>query len=227
MRKRCNPGNYECTGSKGSSCMSVDKTCRAKPGTIGQATLAKVGNLAKQAAHLGEHVGENVISWGVGRVVGGAISHLATAHGIDPGIARVVSEAGVQALTATALHARKKEHRSPSELASKFISEVAGATVGKFAHSGVDDAIMGGDEDVKRFAALLAGKGGGAVATTTAAGMLEAQGKALKGLVDRFKQRRDHMDTGIDIQLTQEEQEALFWLALAGYLVGVIDSKSS
>lgn len=219
MRKRCNPGNYECTGSKGSTCMSVDKTCRAKPGTIGQATLAKVGNLAKQAAHLGEHVGENVISWGVGRVVGGAISHLATAHGIDPGIARVVSEAGVQALTATVLHARKKEHRSPSELASKFISEVAGATVGKFAHSGVDDAIMGGDEDVKRFAALLAGKGGGAITTATAASALEAQGRTLKNLMGRFRNRRDHLDSGVDLQLTPQEQEALFWLTIAGLLV--------
>lgn len=177
--------------------------------------------LKKDLRHAGEHVGENVAAWSVGKVVGGAIAGVAASHGLNPDLSKQIAETGVQALTATLIHARKRENRQPGELARKFVSEAAGAFAGKMAHSGVDDAILGGDDHVKMLAAAMAGKTTGATVTPSVGSVLKRGESALNSILGRQRSDSIRYDatTGVSIQLTPEDQEVLFDLTFLGLLM--------
>jgi hypothetical protein len=136
--------------------------------------------------HVGVHLGENVAAWSVGKIGGGALAAIAIQHGHNPQLAHQVAESAVQALSATVLHARKAKNRTPAELTQKFISEAVGAFAGKFAHSGVDDAILGGDDQLRMIASTVAGKGTGASTVMAASHTLKRQGMILNRLVQRL-----------------------------------------
>lgn len=177
------------------------------------------GKLA-QAGHIALHLGENVLSWKVGKVVGGAIGVVASHHGVNPEAARLISESSVQALTATALFARHPENRAPEAIATKFVSEISAAFAGKIAHGAVDQALSGGDPHVEAIGATVAGKGVGITTVQAVGRTLKKQGQVLKGLLDRRNGTVSHADdaTG-DAELTAEEKEAIFDLSLAGYIL--------
>lgn len=158
--------------------------------------------------HAGESAGQ-VAAWGAGKVVGGAIAHVAVSHGIDPAAAKVISESAVQALAATAIHARNG-NTAAGELAKKFVTEAASAFIGKNM-AGFDDAILGGDDDTRSFLESVSSQPLSKLVSTT----LKGQAQTLKGLLTRTGViRTDAKDS-----LSDAEQEALFDLALVGYVM--------
>lgn len=173
---------------------------------------AKNRERIKQGKHVAEHLGENVAAWGVGKVVGGAIAQVGIRHGLEPSFSKQIAESGVQALTATLIHARNKKNRNAQELGTYFIAQAGAAFFGKMAHSGVDDAIAGGDETVRAIASAAAGKGTG-IATVASAK------QALDQMVGRLSLvRKIRRDAARNETLTQSEREALFTLTLYGIL---------
>jgi len=168
-------------------------------------------------AHTAEHLGTNVTSWSMGKIVGGAIAQIGIAHGIPVGLSNQIAESGVQALSATVLHAiRKGNDRDPATLAQRFISEAAGAFAGKMAHTGWDDAILGGDDELRMITAAIVGKGTGAATVATVSRTLKRQSQTLARVVDRLIPtfKRDAEES-----LTAAEKSALFDLTFAGLLL--------
>ena len=177
----------------------------------------KFGRFAKKGAHAAEHLGENIAAWGVGKTLGGAIASIAAQHGVQPELARLISESTVQSLTATAIYASKGK-RTPGELAKKFIAETAAAFVGKMAHTGVDDALMGGDDEFREIAALFAGKASGIATNTGVSQFLNKHGSRLKSALARSSNFSDSdVPAGDATGLTKAELESIWALSIAAY----------
>lgn len=129
--------------------------------------------LTHEAAHQADHLGESVVSWKVGKVLGGAIHAVAAQHGIDSEHAAIAAETIVQAATATALHAIKQQRSGkldPRETAAYFVAQAAAAYGGKYAHHGADLAVQSFHVEgmMHTLAPLLAGKTTG-IGTVTVA----------------------------------------------------------
>jgi len=133
----------------------------------------KVKHVAHEAAHQADHLGESVVSWKVGKVVGGAIAQMAIASGADPLHGQIISEAVVQAGTATTLHHIKQKRRGEASLpdtAAYFVAQIGAAMLGKYAHHGAEHMLeaTGAEHMYQSMGALFAGKGAG-IGTVAAA----------------------------------------------------------
>lgn len=187
-------------------------------GAKGQCRRAQLRKIGKEAKHVAEHLGENVAAWGVGKVVGGAIAQVGVKHGLDPEFSKQISETAVQALTATLIHARKKENRNAKELSTYFMAQTAAAYLGKSAHKNIDESLLGADAHVRQIAAMAAGKG-------TGIGIASGAKRTLSNLVNRFNVRSDSATR--NNPLTAEEHEALFTLSLLGILTAQKNDRTS
>lgn len=192
-------------------------------------TRDQMGRFAKKAGHTAEHIAENVVAWKTGKVIGGAIAAVAAQHGVNPELAKLLSESAVQATTATALYARKGG-RTGSDLARKFIAESAAALAGKISHTGVDEAVaaLGGPERVQQISALFAGKGAGIGTNAAVSKFLESRGRRLKSILASGDSFSDYdFSAGAVGRLTDEDNDALFDLAIAGYFSALEPPDSS
>jgi hypothetical protein len=100
----------------------------------------------------GRSIVEHTAAWSAGKVAGMAVSNLAVSHGIDPGTAALLGESIVQGLASTAIAAKGANDR---DLVTHFLSAAAGAFIGK-ASIGTDDAIFGGDTELRDWMTTLA-----------------------------------------------------------------------
>ena len=153
-------------------------SAKAAVGRIGQTVSTKVQQ-AKQGAqrvkqqaskvghaviHEGDHLGQNVVSWKTGQVIGGAIASYAIAHGANPVAATIISQSVVQAGTATALYVAQRRNKgkpaNTQEIGSQFVKQVAAAYLGKYAHHGTEWALenLGVKHIHQQVGAMLAGK---------------------------------------------------------------------
>ena len=211
-----------------------------KPKPAPAAKPSKLNKIKKEAKHQGIHLAENIASWKVGKVVGGAIAGVAISHGANPEAAKLLAETGIQALTATAISLRDPAKRKPRDVAAKFVAEAGAAFVGKTAHGGMESAAasLGASAKVESIAALLAGKTGG-IGTNVglvrsgtadkAGAWLTERGKRLQRFYKLAGSRRDsaiHFDnlsTGDAEQLTS----LLYELSAYAMLKAAQDGKLS
>ena len=154
--------------------------------------------------HMATHLAENVAAWGIGRVGGAALAHVAQAHGINPEVASIGGEAIVQALAGTAIKAIvDKNSRNPKAMAVGLASELGAALAGKIAHHQAAHLLEEGSRQfAKVVGPLLAGKAAG-IGTKTG-----VSGTAKKLL------RTDSLGT-----LTDEDLATLWMLAIVGLSV--------
>ena len=145
--------------SCGASCISGNKHC--------DSTLSGTEKTLAQFLHQADHLGENVVSWKVGKIVGSGIAQLAIAAGVPTEIANIVSESVVQAGAAAAIHATKNTRKTgefdAKDTASHFVQQLAAAAIGKISHHGMEGVLeyQAAQGIVTTLAPLFAGKGMG------------------------------------------------------------------
>jgi hypothetical protein len=215
-------------------------------GSSGGGSSSKGGNgkarkALKTAVGGAEHVAENVTSWKAGKLLGGAIAHIASTHGVDHEAAKLIAETAVQATVATLIHARNPKHTGATakELATHFIAEAAAAFVGKVSHGSAEGVVaaLGGEHEVKMIAAAIAGKGAGLATNITAnrsglaatlaarlgvpAGRLHAI--LQKALPQNASHSTDYANPGKAVRLTKADQQAIYELTRAGYILAAME----
>lgn len=144
-----------------------------------------------RALHTADHLGESVVSWKVGKLLGGPIGAIASAAGYDAVQSKIIAETAVQAATATAIHAIKEQRSGtlrPVELGAYFLTQSSAAFLGKQAHHGVEEMAeaMHLQEVAHFMAPLLAGKITG-ISTVAAANKTGIYQKAFDMVVEKGK----------------------------------------
>ena len=150
-RKKCTAGK-----SCSATCISKGFKCEKKlPSSVSDSLTRN----SEKLLHLGEHVGANVTSWKVGKVIGPLVSkYLETRYGIPTETTEKLSETIVQAVVATGLHSRHL--KSGEDFVRDLLTEASAAFLGKSAHTGVESFLTHQEsrEIVQQALPLLAGK---------------------------------------------------------------------
>lgn len=155
--------NHRWTKAKDSAKAAVGRLGQTVSTKV-QQTKQQVGKVGHAVIHEGDHLGQNVVSWKTGQVIGGAIATYAISHGANPVAATIISQSVVQAGTATALYvaqSRKKgKPLSAQKIGAQFVNQVAGAYLGKYAHHGTEWALenLGVKHVYEQVGAMVAGK---------------------------------------------------------------------
>ena len=148
----------------------------------------------------------NVSTWAAGKIVGGAISSAAQAHGLSNPPAQLLAESATQALLTVGLAARKKS-MGAAGIAKGYVTEVAALMATKH-EPAWDDGVRGGSEEVRMMIEVVTSR----AAPAQAKALYRSSAATVARLVRGRKLRLDGDDGG----LTTAERDALLLLATVG-----------
>lgn len=197
----------------GDSCIARNKECE-------RSLAGRAREYGNWLAHAADHIAENVVSWKVGKVVGGAIAQAAITHGAPEVVTEILAETAIQATAATALHYAKNRDSSARDLASHFVQQATAAFLGKDAHFFAEQRMEELSASVlyQQLVPLISGKAAG-VGTASGLGRSGLDRKVVDLVVDRSKADLAKVQTLFDRTVENAERVAAQEEAALGRLL--------